>query len=142
MERRKPTRPIPAASAAVIQGNSVLLVRRKVEPNLDLWAFPGGAIELGEHARDAARREVLEETGIETEIDDLADYVEIIEPEGSPEPEYHYLVLCFQAHPISGTLQAATDAEEAAWVPIPEALKRNLTPGTRAVLGKILGGNA
>ncbi len=37
----------------------------------DLWGFPGGVMELGESAAEAAIREVREETGLDVKIDSL-----------------------------------------------------------------------
>ena len=42
----------------------VLLIKRKNEPFKGHWAFPGGFMEMDEDAATAARRELLEETGI------------------------------------------------------------------------------
>lgn len=47
----------------------IVLVRRKYPP--PGWALPGGFIEAGESAAAAARRELLEETGLEVELTDL-----------------------------------------------------------------------
>src|SRR5262249_20203662 len=49
----------------------LLLVRRAHEPYLGAWDIPGGFCEQREHPADAARREVLEETGFEVETGDL-----------------------------------------------------------------------
>jgi len=49
------------AAAAIADGERVLLQRRA---DHDAWGFPGGAIELGESAEEAAIREVREETGL------------------------------------------------------------------------------
>ncbi|HYK87490.1 MAG TPA: NUDIX hydrolase [Acidobacteriota bacterium] len=46
----------------------VLLLRREI---FILWDLPGGKIEAGEEPEDAARRECLEESGYEIEIDRL-----------------------------------------------------------------------
>ena len=43
----------------------VLLIRRKNAPYEGRWAVPGGFIELHEELEQGARRELLEETGIE-----------------------------------------------------------------------------
>ena len=43
----------------------VLLQRFRRDDGVDIWITPGGAIEAGETALDAARRELLEETGVE-----------------------------------------------------------------------------
>lgn len=56
------------AAACVCDGDRVLLQRRG---DVDAWGFPGGAIELGESAAEAAVREVREETGLDIEIVDL-----------------------------------------------------------------------
>jgi ADP-ribose pyrophosphatase YjhB (NUDIX family) len=58
-------------SVNVVVANSageVLLIRRSDNDN---WALPGGAIDLGESARQAAVRETKEETGIDCEITGL-----------------------------------------------------------------------
>jgi 8-oxo-dGTP diphosphatase len=44
--------------------NEVLLIRRGNEPFKDQWALPGGFIEMDEELDNAAKRELLEETGI------------------------------------------------------------------------------
>ena len=46
----------------------ILLIKRGIEPGYGRWTFPGGYVERGEVAEEAARREVAEETGIEVEV--------------------------------------------------------------------------
>lgn len=57
---------VPAAVARVQDdGGRLLLLRRSDGDNL--WGFPGGAIEPGEGAMEAVRREVREEIGLDVE---------------------------------------------------------------------------
>lgn len=53
------------ASAVIIQDGRLLLARRRVQEGPVLWALPGGAIEAGESAEQAAERETHEETGLD-----------------------------------------------------------------------------
>jgi len=58
----------PGISAGiVVQGNRVLMVRRRVKEGELMWQFPAGAIEAGETAERAAVRETQEETGLTVE---------------------------------------------------------------------------
>jgi len=45
----------------------VMLIRRGIAPGYDMWAQPGGFLEIDETVREAAVRETLEETGLQIE---------------------------------------------------------------------------
>ena len=53
------------ADAIVVQGNRVLLVRRRGYPGKGLWALPGGHIKPEQTVLEAAMAELTEETGID-----------------------------------------------------------------------------
>ncbi|MCF7553761.1 NUDIX hydrolase [Pseudonocardia sp. WMMC193] len=58
---------MPDVVVAVITGpEGVLLIRRR--DDVPPWVFPGGKVEAGESPAAAARREVLEETGVDVAI--------------------------------------------------------------------------
>ncbi|PRY76624.1 bifunctional NMN adenylyltransferase/nudix hydrolase [Yoonia maritima] len=57
--------PINTADAVVVQSGHVLLIERSMQPGKGLWAIPGGHIDPGETALDAAIRELYEEAGLD-----------------------------------------------------------------------------
>jgi 8-oxo-dGTP diphosphatase len=60
----------PVISMAIItRDGAVLMIRRRQKEGELLWAFPGGAVEEGETAEQAAVREVAEEVGLTVEAD-------------------------------------------------------------------------
>ncbi len=50
---------------AIIEAGKVLLIKRR---DFAVWALPGGGIDAGESAAEAAVREAQEETGLEVEL--------------------------------------------------------------------------
>jgi 8-oxo-dGTP diphosphatase len=66
--------PLPVACAIVVNDKrEVLLVKRKKAPYKEMWCLPIGFAESGEEVKDAALRELKEESGIEGEIARLID---------------------------------------------------------------------
>jgi len=54
---------VPIAITILSCQDRFLFIKRRKAPYEDLWSLVGGKVGLGEHIRDAAIREVLEETG-------------------------------------------------------------------------------
>jgi 8-oxo-dGTP diphosphatase len=80
--------------AAVIEKNGKLLVcQRTRHQTMPLkWEFPGGKIEEGEQPRDALRRELEEELGIQAEIGDEIARVQHTYPNGAAVELRFYVV--------------------------------------------------
>ena len=104
--------PVPCVGVVCLRGDEVLLIRRGRPPRQGDWSLPGGRIEPGERAMDAARRELREETGIEAEITGLIDVVDGLFPEAGR----HYVLIDYAARWISGEPVAGDDALEARFV--------------------------
>ncbi len=62
----RPPPPVPTVDIVIEVGDRIVLIRRKYPP--PGWALPGGFIDGGERAQDAAVREALEETGLRVEL--------------------------------------------------------------------------
>jgi len=67
-DRRPTARPVETALVFVVDGDRLLLQHRRREPNAGLVSPPGGKLRPGEEPIAAARRELLEETGIDLPI--------------------------------------------------------------------------
>ncbi len=115
-DRLYPRRPIVGIGVVVFRNDEVLLIKRGKPPVSDRWSIPGGAQEIGETVREAALREVSEETGIEIEIVGLIDVVDGITRDAEGRAKYHYTLVDFAALWVSGEARAASDAAAARWV--------------------------
>ncbi|NJR69845.1 MAG: NUDIX hydrolase [Synechococcales cyanobacterium CRU_2_2] len=94
----------------------VLLIQRKSPPFEAQWALPGGFVELQETLDEAARRELLEETGVENIfLEQLYTFGGVDrDPRERIISVAYYALINLEAHP----LQAASDAEDARWFPV------------------------
>ena len=64
------------ARVVILDDDGRVLMLRQHHENRDIWMVPGGGIEEGENAIDAAKREVKEETGLDIEVGKLIWHVE------------------------------------------------------------------
>lgn len=122
------------ASTAVFRGASVLLGERGKGALAGLWSLPGGHVEPGEAASEAARREVLEETGIAAEILGLLDLHEVIRRDGAGAVSWHYVIAVHYGIWRSGEPMAASDCREARFVPLSDLASVPLTDGAEAII--------
>ncbi|MGH6949581.1 MAG: NUDIX hydrolase [Vitreimonas sp.] len=108
-------RPIAAVGVVCLRGDDVLLVKRGAPPLEDRWSLPGGRIEWGERAADAALRELKEETGCEAALIGLVDVVDAVlsRSDAAGKPWGHYVLIDYAARWISGEPKAGDDAREA-----------------------------
>lgn len=113
-------RPKLAALAVVLRADAVLLVQRNNPPDAGLWGFPGGHVELGESALDAAARELTEETGIRANPLRYLTNVDVITHDSNGAVVHHFLLAAVLCDYLDGTPEARDDARAAAWVPIAE----------------------
>jgi 8-oxo-dGTP diphosphatase len=110
-------RPIAAVGVVCLRGDEVLLIRRGAAPLEDHWSLPGGRIEWGERAADAALRELKEETGCDATLIGLIDVVDGLMNRSAPAegqaPWAHYVLIDYASQWIGGEPQAGDDAREA-----------------------------
>lgn len=89
---------IEVAAAIIIDGGRIFATQRGYGEFKDGWEFPGGKIEQGETAQQAAKREVREELDTEIEVGELFDTVEY------DYPDFHLTMHCFLCTVRSGNL--------------------------------------
>lgn len=139
MRREYPEAPIVGVGAVVLDGSSVLLVRRGKEPLKGEWSLPGGALELGETLVEGVVREVREETGLDIKPEAVVEVFDRIHRNENGEVQYHYVLVDWLCQFTGGELRCGDDATDARWVDHRELGSHGiykLAPFTIAVIEK------
>lgn len=114
--RQYPKQPIVGLGVVLLRGDEVLLIKRGRPPAQGAWSLPGGAQELGETAKEGARRELLEETGLTAGPLTLVGQADSIHHDAQGKVEYHYTILDFAGVYLGGVAKAGDDVTDIAWV--------------------------
>lgn len=133
--REYPARPLVGIGIVVLRGESVLLIRRGRPPAEGQWSLPGGAQELGETAEDAARRELLEETGLRVGALTLVAHVDSIHLDEDGRVRFHYTILDFAAAWRDGEPVEGADAADAVFAPFDRLEEYALWSEAHRVIG-------
>jgi ADP-ribose pyrophosphatase YjhB (NUDIX family) len=113
---------VPAVSAIVTDDRGRVLLILRTDNNY--WSIPGGGVKPGESVRDAAVREVKEETGIDCQVTGLVgiysdpNHVAAYD-DGEVRQEFS---ICFTTRLLGGTVKTSPESLEVRFV-LPEAIK-------------------
>src|SRR5438552_800081 len=128
-----PVQTVLVAAAVLVEGGRVLITQRKRGTHLEgAWEFPGGKILPGENPRDALRRELREELGLEVEVGEILD----VTFHRYEEADKAVVLLFFEARRVSGEPQAL-DVAALAWAGPEELDPARFPPADVAVLRKV-----
>lgn len=133
---------IKTAHVLVIKDNKVLLVSHgeKADHLTGVYGIPGGRLQEGEQLMDAAVRELIEETGLDTAKENLISY---------PDNEYtadiqrksgkiqKFTMTVFIADSTDGTIHD-TEENSPEWIEIQHLDTYNLLPNVRLAIDKAL----
>ncbi len=118
----KGKRPVLGAIAVVLHRidnqDCVLLIQRATEPNAGSWGFPGGHVELGETAAQAAVRELFEETGVVATVQSHLENIDVFLRDADGTVARQYLLVASLCDYVSGTAKPDDDAADVRWVPV------------------------
>jgi ADP-ribose pyrophosphatase len=130
--------PRVAVGAVVMRDQRVLLVRRGKAPARGLWAIPGGSVRLGESLRQAAEREILEETGLTVRAGEPVLTFETIQHDAGGRVRFHYVIIDLAAEYIAGEIQPADDAGDARWFTLDEVITEpEMVPQSRELVCRL-----
>ena len=120
-----------SVTAIVRNEDGDLLMVHKVDN--DLWALPGGAMDIGESISQAVVREVKEETGIDVEVTGVSGiYTDpnhvMAYDDGEVRQECS---ICFRARPVAGELTVSNETKDVSWIPVTVIQQLNVHPSMR-----------
>jgi ADP-ribose pyrophosphatase YjhB (NUDIX family) len=134
---------VPSVNVFVTnEAGDVLMIKRSDNDN---WAVPGGAIDLGESAVDAAIRETREESGIDCEITGIVGiytdpkHVILYTSNGEARQEFSIVLT---ARPLGGEPTPSSETSEVRWVPREDLASHQMDRSMRKRIGHYLDGRS
>ena len=126
--------PVPTLGVSGVVFNNqkqILLIQRNQPPAMGFWSIPGGKLEAGESLVEACRREIKEETGLDTEIKNIVAVVER-RVEG-----FHYVIIDYLAQLVDKENTqpiAQSDVSEVRWVSLEHLIDYELVEGLAEII--------
>jgi len=122
---------VPSVTAIVLDEHGAILLVHKTDN--DLWALPGGAMDLGESMADAVVREVQEETGIDVEVTGVVGIY------SNPNHVMAYddgevrqqCSICFTTRMLGGQLATSSETKEVQFVAPADLASLSIHPSMR-----------
>jgi 8-oxo-dGTP diphosphatase len=138
---------IRVTARAMIQRDGHILLIACDEPGFGLhYNIPGGGVRYHEPVRDAVRREVREETGLDVEVGRLLLTVEALHEDArTPAEQFHGFALVFECHVPPDAVPRLPDQPDTfqtgvEWVSIDDLATIYLLPDVGPALRAILRG--
>ncbi|WP_239393937.1 NUDIX hydrolase [Frankia sp. CiP3] len=133
---------VPSVTAVVTDEAGRILMVHKTDN--DLWALPGGGMDLGESIADAAVRETKEETGIDIEVTGLVGVYTnprhvLAYDDGEVRQQFS---LCFTTRMLGGTLRTSSETKEVQFVAPGDLDMLNIHPSMRLRIDHYVEGRA
>lgn len=112
----KPKTPLLTVDCVILDSEGrLLLVRRMNPPFKGQLCLPGGFVDIGETVEAAARRELLEETGVKVRKITLVG----VYSDPNRDPRGHTCSAAFFARVVRAKARAGSDAAEVVWSDTP-----------------------
>ncbi len=131
---------VPAVSVVVPDDQGRILLIRRTDNNY--WSIPGGGMEPGESVRQAASREVMEETGINCEVTGLIGIYSnpghvAAYDDGEVRQEFS---ICLTARILDGSPRTSSESSEVRFVPAADITSYDIHPSIQMRIDHYLEG--
>lgn len=96
-----------AIDPLIINGNKIILLKRKIEPFKNKLEFPGGMVKYGETVEHAIVREAEEETGLKVKVKNILG----VYSHPKRDSRFHTVSVAFVTAPVGGKLKSSFEGK-------------------------------